>query len=215
MSALRLSNLGVICPSLHFLNFVGAAKCSLRPSVTEAPRAERARPLRPYTQPPRTGPGSSSSASARPCKAPSEKAENKPAPAPFPSTPTRLRGDRSAAACACRGTASRRVGLGTKFSLNVIRRAGPGQEVPRRGQWARSVAARASCFPYDPFVSPLMATVVVKEGRRDCAATRAQPRGNGDGLWKREGGELEGVWEVGWVGEGGDVSMELVEGERG
>jgi len=178
MSALLLSNLGVICTKCDFLNVVGAARCvtcgtpttdapavaqgSGRPDTKAAPLADNPPPSTgSMSQPPglkQKGPSSQPMPAARadaPAKAPAKVTEPVAKPAPPPPAIEKAP-EKPAAASAS----------GPKFALNVI--AGPA-----RGQKFRVGANGAQVgrskgvvlFPDDPFVSPLHASIVVKDGR--------------------------------------------------
>ncbi|MBL8956265.1 MAG: FHA domain-containing protein [Myxococcaceae bacterium] len=178
MSALLLSNLGVICTKCDFLNVVGAARCVTCGAPTgDAPAATAPSSGRPDTKaapladnpPPSTGsmaqppglkikPSAAQPAAAKPESKPLPKISDptppaKPAPAPEPAQP--------AAAAQPAASAS-----GPKFALNVI--AGPARGQKFRVSTNGAQVGRSKgvvLFPDDPFVSPLHASVVVKDGR--------------------------------------------------
>ncbi len=182
MSALLLSNLGVICNKCDFLNVVGAARCvtcgtptgdgagatvaatSGRPDTKGSPLAENPPPSTgSMSQPPglkQKGPPSQPSIKT---EAPAKPPKQAPPPAEPPKAATPPPPAVQPAEKAPQGAAT---GAGPKFALNVI--AGPA-----RGQKFRVGANGAQVgrskgvvlFPDDPFVSPLHASVVVKDGR--------------------------------------------------
>lgn len=170
MSALLLNNLGVVCPSCDFLNPVGAPKCaSCQASTLEAAKAEAAAPspapaaaaapasLADTTMPP------SGSATVPPGL---KRAASGSSPAAEPARPAVQAPPPAAPAAPAAAAPAPAAPAGPKFGLNVL--AGPA-----RGQKFRIGANGAQIgrskgvvlFPDDPFVSPLHASVVVRDGK--------------------------------------------------
>lgn len=151
MTAFLTKSLGVVCPSCDFLNVVGAVRCMACGSPTDAAAK----------------PASSGSAVQAP---PGMKRATNPTPQPIPQT--------TVPASAMAQTIKQPPPAGTqpapapaappgpKFGLTVL--AGPA-----RGQRFRLGATGAQIgrskgvilFPDDPFVSPLHATMGLKEGK--------------------------------------------------
>lgn len=174
MVALLRQNLGVVCPNCDFLNVVGAVKCmscgtatDAAPTAASAPAAKAAsdatgeksvppglkratNPSVPAVAPADPKRGASATPSA-PTPVPST-------PTPPPSAPARPTFQSSAAPPA--------QTAGPKLAMAVV--AGPA-----RGQRFRLGANGAQIgrskgvilFPDDPFVSPLHATLMVRDGR--------------------------------------------------
>jgi pSer/pThr/pTyr-binding forkhead associated (FHA) protein len=188
MSALLLGNLGVICPSCDFLNVVGAAKCvtcgtnvasdGAATAKSEA-KAEPAAPAKPMPPQPSEPPGlkrtntkdvpiPAVAAKPPPASEKPTKPVNVPpaAPPPPPAVAAAIPAPATTAPSPPPAGAVPAPAAGPKFALNVI--AGPA-----RGQKFRVGANGAQIgrgkgvvlFPDDPFVSPLHASVVVKDGR--------------------------------------------------
>lgn len=159
MSALLLSNLGVVCPSCDFLNVVGAATCmACNAAITDAAPAKAL----PKTQ---TPPPAEAPAAKRPAEepAPMPRAATPPplskaaaAPAkpsqPFPSTQTPPPQGQAAS--------------GPKFGLSVLAGPARGQRFRLGNNGAQLGRSKGVIlFPDDPFISPLHATFSVKDGK--------------------------------------------------
>lgn len=181
MSALLLSNLGVICPKCDFLNVVGAAKCVTcgtptaeaaapasagAPASKPAPLAENPpAPSGVQSQPP----GLRRTAAAPAVKAPEPAARAKPPPeppAPKPAASGEKTSPTNQAVVPPAQAPSVAPTEGPKFALNVIGGPARGQKFRVGAKGAQIGRSKGVVlFPDDPFVSPLHATVVVKEGR--------------------------------------------------
>lgn len=176
MSALLLSNLGVICPKCDFLNVVGAAKCvTCGTTVTDGPSAAPAASGRPDTKAPPAPsladnpPPPSGSASQPPGLR-----RTQPAPAvkpPEPAAPPKAAAkappaEKPAPAAEKPAPPPAAASAAPKFALNVIGGPARGQKFRVGANGAQIGRSKGVVlFPDDPFVSPLHATVVVKDGR--------------------------------------------------
>jgi pSer/pThr/pTyr-binding forkhead associated (FHA) protein len=165
MPALLRSNLGVVCPSCDFLNVVGAVKCMACSSVTDAPiTAGRTDRHQAYPSEPAAAatvpPGLKRANTAPPIAAVPAQAAPAPQEAPAPKTPT--------------GTPVRPtfqsstapVAAGPKFGLSVVAGPARGQRF-RLGVNGAQVGRSKGVilFPEDPFVSPLHATLTLRDGK--------------------------------------------------
>ena len=171
MPALLTKNLGVVCPSCDFLNVVAAVRCMACGSATEGAataRTEVAPKLQPTSElsastaaNEATTPSSPVPAAAPPgLKQRSTPATPTPQPMPARGPPTRPTFQSSAP------TQTTPQVAGPKFGLTVL--AGPA-----RGQRFRLAATGAQVgrakgailFPDDPFISPLHATLSIRENK--------------------------------------------------
>lgn len=174
MPALLTKNLGVVCPSCDFLNVVAAVRCMACGSATDGSGAPAGR----TDVVPRVQPGAElSSNAANEVTTPSG-----PVPSVAPTAPPGLKrsttGPTPAPAAPPRGPPTRPTFqssaptqttpqvAGPKFGLTVL--AGPA-----RGQRFRLAATGAQVgrskgailFPDDPFISPLHATLSIRDGK--------------------------------------------------
>lgn len=163
MPALLTKNLGVVCPSCDFLNVVAAVRCMACGSPTEGAATARTDAAPKLQAAP--DPASEMPTPASPVMAAAPPGLNKrsvPTPQPLPARgpPPRPTFQSSAP------TQTTPQVAGPKFGLTVL--AGPA-----RGQRFRLAAAGAQVgrakgailFPDDPFVSPLHATLSVRDGK--------------------------------------------------
>lgn len=156
MTAFLTKSLGVVCPSCDFLNVVGAVRCMSCGSATdgsaaktdqspkhqpaEAPRAEAPPGLRRNTTPPELGSTPTSPSQGR----------------GVPARPT----FQSSTAPAAQPAA------GPKFGLTVLAGPARGQRFRLGANGAQVGRAKGVIlFPEDPFVSPLHATLTVRDGK--------------------------------------------------
>lgn len=160
MPALLTRTLGVVCPSCDFLNVVAAVRCMACGSATDGsvlPRIqteavnETTAPAPPLVSAPTAPPGLKRSATG----------PNPVAVPPPRGPPTRPTFQSSTAA-----TQTTAQIAGPRFGLTVL--AGPA-----RGQRFRLAATGAQVgrskgailFPDDPFISPLHATLIIRDGK--------------------------------------------------
>jgi pSer/pThr/pTyr-binding forkhead associated (FHA) protein len=165
MAALLTKNLGVVCPSCDFLNVVGAVRCmacgvpteagaSSPSGVLSAPSGVASAPSGVVADPPGLRRSASPSSVQRPATGPT------PAPIAPPKTASGVNKPPVSSGSALQQAP------GPKFGLTV-------QAGPARGQRFRLGATGAQIgrnkgvilFPDDPFVSPLHATLTVREGK--------------------------------------------------
>lgn len=178
MPALLRQHLGVVCPSCDFLNVVGAAKCMACGSTTDqdlpTARTDKHQAHVPEPIPPAAVPPGLRRANTGPSLA--EVAASAPTPVPeplgaAPTAPTAKEARPATPVSSARPTfqsssAAPAPASGPKFGLTVL--AGPA-----RGQRFRLGASGAQVgrskgvilFPDDPFVSPLHATLTLKDGK--------------------------------------------------
>lgn len=170
MAALLTKNLAVICPSCDFLNVVGAVRCMACGSATDgtapAPRVEVPKVQAPVIETaveqsevtvsaaaPDQPPGlrrTTSGVSVTPVV-------NPPAPRGQPARPT----FQSSAP-----TPAPQPAPGPRFGLTVLGGPARGQRFKLAASGAQIGRARgAILFPDDPFVSPLHATLTVRDGK--------------------------------------------------
>jgi len=168
MVALLRQNLGVVCPSCDFLNVVGAVKCMSCGTATDSPVG--AAPPAAAKAPAETG-GASVPPGLKRATNPGVPAVSA-APAAAQRTPTRPPEQPAPPAAASRPTFQSSAApppaqpAGPKLAMAVV--AGPA-----RGQRFRLGANGAQIgrskgvilFPDDPFVSPLHATLTVRDGK--------------------------------------------------
>ncbi len=170
MPALLTKSLGVVCPSCDFLNVIAAVRCMACGSATEGAATARTE-VAPKPQPPEisstaandaTTPSSPVLAAAPPGLKRSTSATTTPTPQPQPTRgpPTRPTFQSSAP------TQTAQQVTAPRFGLTVL--AGPA-----RGQRFRLAATGAQVgrakgailFPDDPFISPLHATLSIRDGK--------------------------------------------------
>ncbi len=186
MAALLTKSLGVICPSCDFLNVVAAVRCMACGSATDGIALSTPRAEVPRLQP---APVEASRVADREATSPGAPNPLPPAPTPPSATPPGLKRTATGPTpIPQRGPPTRptfqssaptqttpAVVPGPKIGLTVL--AGPA-----RGQRFRlaSTGAQIGCsrgailFPDDPFVSPLHATLSIRDGKlfvRDEAST--------------------------------------------
>lgn len=180
MSAFLTKSLGVICPSCDLLNVVGAVRCMSCGSATDAttstaktdqspklvPQApepvnqggsERTVPMAPTPQrPPEAPPGLKRSG---PNAVPAELGAAPVAPSSGKGVPARPTFQSSA-------TPAPQATPGPKFGLTVLAGPARGQRFRLGATGAQVGRARGVIlFPEDPFVSPLHATLTVRDGK--------------------------------------------------
>ncbi|MFZ5444577.1 MAG: FHA domain-containing protein [Myxococcota bacterium] len=178
MAALLTKNLGVICPSCDFLNVVAAVRCMACGSATDG-SAAGARPEVPRVQPAPVHPTPTADESTSP---------GAPVPTEPPAAPPGLKRTTTGPMAAQKGPPSRPtfqssaptqpnppVAAGPRFGLTVLAGPARGQRFKLAATGAQIGRTRgAILFPDDPFVSPLHATVSVRDGKlvvRDDAST--------------------------------------------
>lgn len=172
MPALLTKSLGVVCPSCDFLNVVAAVRCMACGTATDGTGAAAGR----TDLMPRVQPAAEISAAANEVTTPSA-----PIPSVAPTAPPGLKRTTTGPAPAApppRGPPTRPTFqssaptqttpavAGPKFGLTVL--AGPA-----RGQRFRLAATGAQVgrakgailFPDDPFISPLHATLSIRDGK--------------------------------------------------
>lgn len=169
MTAFLTKSLGVVCTTCDFLNVVGAVRCMSCGNATDSAAAKTDQS--PKHQPP-------PEAAARQPEAPPGLRRNASTPPELgttPPPPSQGRGVPARPTFQSSSTPPPQTTPGPKFGLTVL--AGPA-----RGQRFRLGANGAQVgrskgiilFPEDPFVSPLHATLSVRDGRlfvRDDAST--------------------------------------------
>lgn len=172
MPALLTKSLGVICPSCDFLNVVAAVRCMACGTATDgsAPAAPRVDPPRVAPTPVAAMPGDNESTTPgapmpQPPEGPPGLKRTATGPTPIPQVPGRGVPPRPT----FESSGSRppvAAPSGPKLGLTVL--AGPA-----RGQRFRLAATGAQIgrskgailFPDDPFISPLHATISIRDGR--------------------------------------------------
>lgn len=166
MPALLTKSLGVVCPSCDFLNVVAAVRCMACGSATDAPSSASARTdVAPKLQSAVESTAANEATTPSgpvPAAAPPGLKRSSPTPQPQPARgpPTRPTFQSSAP------TQTTPQVAGPKFGLTVL--AGPA-----RGQRFRLAATGAQVgrakgaivFPDDPFISPLHATLSIRDGK--------------------------------------------------
>ncbi|MDP3155171.1 MAG: FHA domain-containing protein [Archangium sp.] len=172
MPALLTKSLGVVCPSCDFLNVVAAVRCMACGSATEGAASART-DVAPKLQAPEisntaandaTTPSSPVPAAAPPGLKRSTSTTTTPMPQPQPQ-PTRGPPTRPTFQSSAPTQTTPQVAA-PKFGLTVL--AGPA-----RGQRFRLAATGAQVgrakgailFPDDPFISPLHATLSIRDGK--------------------------------------------------
>ncbi|MEW6435502.1 MAG: FHA domain-containing protein [Myxococcota bacterium] len=184
MPALLTRTLGVICPSCDYLNVVGAVRCMACGSATEGAAAK---PETPKLQaaPVQVMTDASSEATVRASALPGNPADLTPpglkrshtgpgtlqqAPPlgtvpPGPSGVTRGPPARPTFSSSA-GLAQSSAAAGPRFGLTVMAGPARGQRFKLGGNGAQIGRARgAILFPDDPFISPLHASLIVRDGR--------------------------------------------------
>jgi pSer/pThr/pTyr-binding forkhead associated (FHA) protein len=176
MVALLTKGLGVVCPSCDFLNVVAAVRCMAcgfaTDAVAPAPRAEASKPISSPSSVVLTGPGPVSLATPLPAPAPPISTETPIDPLMAPpglrrapassDSGQRPRPPASSASQVATPPATPSV----KFGLTVTAGPARGQRFKLSssgGQIGRSTGV--ILFPDDPFVSPLHATLIVRDGK--------------------------------------------------
>ncbi len=176
MPALLTKNLGVVCPSCDFLNVVAAVRCMACGSATEGTAVAARTDVSPKLQPPLMDFGTNETtlpAAPIPAVAPTappglKGRATQPAPPPAPpppAAPARGQPPRPTFQSSAPTQTAPQV-AGPKFGLTVL--AGPA-----RGQRFRLAATGAQVgrakgailFPDDPFISPLHATLSIRDGK--------------------------------------------------
>lgn len=200
MAALLTKTLGVICPSCDFLNVVGAVRCMACGSAADGAGSERKpEPPKVQAQPPQrlleadeaTRPAAVMPVGPPPPSAPPGLVARRtsptpapvPAPAPLPSPNTTRQGPPPRPTFAssatiptpAQPTPAPVAPPGPKFGLTVLAGPSRGQRFKLSGSGVQIGRARGIIlFPDDPFISPLHATLIIKDGRlfvRDEAST--------------------------------------------
>ena len=171
MPALLRQHLGVVCPSCDFLNVTGAVKCMSCGSMTDhampSARTDKHQAHVPEPLPAASVPPGLKRANTTPSIAAVPAPAPAPAPPPEPAPPPRSALPPSGVRPTFQSSTTPPAPVtGPKCGLSVL--AGPA-----RGQRFRLGANGAQVgrgkgvilFPDDPFVSPLHATLTMKDGR--------------------------------------------------
>lgn len=179
MTAFLTKSLGVVCANCDFLNVVGAVRCMSCGAATDAPsptaKTDQSPKLVPQQAQPMNQEGSDKTvpmaqAPTKPPEAPPGLRRSGVQPAPelatTPASPSAGRGVPARPTFQSSATPPPQQTPGPKFGLTVL--AGPA-----RGQRFRLGATGAQVgrskgvilFPEDPFVSPLHATLSVRDGK--------------------------------------------------
>ncbi len=175
MAALLTKTLGVVCPSCDFLNVVAAVRCMACGSATDpsgavstTPRLHAAVPE--YASSPSqsepTAPGVPVPTAPQP---PGLRRSANPTPPPPALTSNPSSSGRVAARPAHQSSnsnAAQPPATGPKFGLTVLAGPARGQRFKLAGSGAQIGRSRGIIlFPEDPFVSPLHATLFVRDGK--------------------------------------------------
>lgn len=181
MPALLTRTLSVICPSCDFLNVVGAVRCMACGSATDTagkpdlPKVQAASPSRPL---PEVAEVTVPMAHAPPAAPPGLKRSTPTAPTPLPGAQPALGAQPPGPSGSFRGVPARPTfqsstsaaqpapAPGPKFGLTVLAGPARGQRFRLSATGAQIGRSRgAILFPDDPFVSPLHATLSVRDGK--------------------------------------------------
>ena len=151
--------LGVICPSCDFLNVVGAVRCMACGAATEGVQTSPPGASRPVQVPRQPEP------SARPSGLGRSASQAGPVPAPSTS-PSGIRGAPRSSPSATQPTPQAPAQTLGKFGLTVLAGPARGQRFKLNANGTQVGRSRGVVlFPDDPFVSPLHATLFVREGK--------------------------------------------------
>lgn len=189
MAALLTKNLGVICPSCDFLNVVAAVRCMACGSATDG-TAPAVRADVPRVQPAPVHPPASDNESTSPgAPIPTEPPAAPPGlrrtttgplaqpPVQQPQPPAAQKGPpaRPTFQSSSPTQPNPAVAAGPRFGLTVLAGPARGQRFKLAATGAQIGRSRgAILFPDDPFISPLHATLTIRDGKlfvRDEVAT--------------------------------------------
>ena len=185
MPALLSRTLGVICPSCDFLNVVGAVRCMACGSATEGAGAKPEKPETPKLQAAPVQVMSDAVSEATVPNAPAPQVPPPPEAAPpglrrtttgnqppslaaAPPGPSGARGQPARPTFASSAPSSAAVPqpAGPRFGLTVMAGPSRGQRFKLSASGAQIGRAKgAILFPDDPFISPLHATLSVRDGK--------------------------------------------------
>ncbi len=171
MPALLRQHLGVVCPSCDFLNVVGASKCmacgsstdqSAVSARTDKHQAHVPEPVAPAAVPPGLRRATAPSMAAVPAPEP----EEPPTPPPAPAARGPVSGVSPARPTFASSTTPPPQAAGPKFGLSVLAGPARGQRFRLGNNGAQVGRSKGVIlFPDDPFVSPLHATLMIKDGK--------------------------------------------------
>lgn len=184
MPALLTRTLGVICPSCDYLNVVGAVRCMACGSATEGPAAAKPETPKLQAAPVQVMSDASSEATVRAAAVPEKPTDLTPpglkrshtgpgtpqAPPlgtvpPGPSGVSRGQPARPTFSSSA-GNPQQPAAAGPRFGLTVMAGPARGQRFKLGANGAQIGRARgAILFPDDPFISPLHASLVVRDGK--------------------------------------------------
>lgn len=176
MVALLTKTLGVVCPSCDFLNVVAAVRCMACGSATDQAQATTATTPRLEPAPVEvvsrqnnepTSPGAPVPEAPQPPGL--RRSALTPAPPAAPPPPSRgvpPRPTFQSSGSSTSNPVAAPVAAGPKFGLTVLAGPARGQRFKLASTGAQVGRGRgAILFPDDPFVSPLHASLVVREGK--------------------------------------------------
>jgi pSer/pThr/pTyr-binding forkhead associated (FHA) protein len=175
MSAFLTKSLGVVCPTCDFLNVVAAVRCMSCGNATDGSSAktDQAPKLVPQQAQPLHHEGSDKTvpmaqAPAKPAEPPGLRRSSGSAPelGNTPQSPSAGRGVPARPTFQSSAAPPAQAAAGPKFGLTVLAGPARGQRF-RLGSTGAQIgrAKGVILFPEDPFVSPLHATLTVKDGR--------------------------------------------------
>lgn len=184
MPALLSRTLGVICPSCDYLNVVGAVRCMACGSATEGAAAPRAEPPKLQAAPVHVVSDASSEATVRAPALPEKPSDLTPpglkrsttAPGSQPAPPLgtvppgpsgSMRGPPARPTfSSSTSTPQQQAAPGPRFGLTVMAGPARGQRFKLGANGAQIGRSKgAILFPDDPFISPLHASLVVRDGK--------------------------------------------------
>lgn len=176
MTAFLTKSLGVVCPACDFLNVVGAVRCMSCGAATDGStaRTDQAPKLVPQQAQPVHTDGNDRTVPMAPVpkqpEAPPGLRRSGPNPVPdlasAPPPPSSGRGQPARPTFQSSATPPPQQQTGPRFGLTVL--AGPARGQRFRLSPTGAQVGRAKgviLFPEDPFVSPLHATLTVRDGR--------------------------------------------------
>ena len=181
MPALLTKSLGVVCPSCDFLNVVAAVRCMACGTATDgtAPAASSRTDVMPRMQPLAEPANDATTAPAAPLPnvaptAPPGLKRSSTGPVPVAAPPSRGPPTRPTFQSSAPTQTTPAV-AGPKFGLTVLAGPARGQRFKLAATGAQVGRSKgAILFPDDPFISPLHATLSVRDGKlfvRDDAST--------------------------------------------
>lgn len=163
MVALLTRTLGVICPSCDFLNVVGAVRCMACGVATDGLPPISAPSARP-SQAAKTAPEPSTSEAVRP-RGMDRSASHQPQ-VPVPASPSGLRQPPPPPRPPATASHPLPRAAALKFGLAVLAGPARGQRFKLNPNGTQAGRNRGIVlFPDDPFVSPLHATLFVRDGK--------------------------------------------------